>query len=194
MDKIQLVMASQSVHKVGEIKSMLDAKYQLITMSEAGFDEDIVEDGVTLEENAWIKARTLNNVLHTNIFGEDTGLEVEALDGLPGVNTARFAGNERSDDKNIAKLLALLEDGTNRKARFRTIIALIYDEKEFTFEGIVNGTIALQKSGSHGFGYDPIFIPDGYDETFAVLPAEIKNKISHRAMAVQQMVEFLNRL
>jgi XTP/dITP diphosphohydrolase len=194
MDKRQLVMASQSEHKVGEIKSMLDTKYQLITMSEAGFDEDIVEDGVTLEENAWIKARTLNNVLHTNIFGEDTGLEVEALDGLPGVNTARFAGNERSDDKNIAKLLALLEDGTNRKARFRTIIALIYDEKEFTFEGIVNGTIALQKSGSHGFGYDPIFIPDGYDETFAVLPAEIKNKISHRAMAVQQMVEFLNRL
>jgi XTP/dITP diphosphohydrolase len=194
MDKIQLVMASQSEHKVGEIKSMLDPKYQLITMSEAGFEEDIVEDGVTLEENAWIKARTLNNVLHTNIFGEDTGLEVEALDGLPGVNTARFAGNERSDDKNIAKLLALLEDGTNRKARFRTIIALIYDEKEFTFEGIVNGTIALQKSGSHGFGYDPIFIPDGYDETFAVLPAEIKNKISHRAMAVQQMVELLNRL
>jgi XTP/dITP diphosphohydrolase len=191
MDRINLVMATKSIHKVKEIREMLDPSFSLITMEEAGFNDDIEENGQTLEENAWIKTDTLYQLLQTNIFGEDTGLEIDFLKGLPGVNTARFAGDHRSDFDNIKKVLDLLEGQSNRSAQFRTIIALIFNNEKYTFEGIVKGKIAEEIRGYNGFGYDPIFIPDGYEESFAELPSSVKNAISHRGIAVHKMIAFL---
>jgi len=191
MAKINLIMATKSIHKVKEIREMLDPSFSLITMEEAGFNDDIEENGDTLEENAWIKADTLYRALNTNVFGEDTGLEIDILEGLPGVNTARFAGEHRSDLDNIKKVLDLLDGQTNRSAQFRTIIALIFNGEKYTFEGIVRGKIAKEIRGDNGFGYDPIFIPDGYEQSFALLPSMVKNAISHRGIAVHKMIAFL---
>lgn len=193
MGPVRIIMATKSKHKVAEIKAMLNGQFDLVTMEEAGFDDDIIEDGDTLEENAWIKANTIYSKTGQNVFGEDTGLEIEALNGAPGVITAIYAGHHRSDNDNIQKVLSEMEGIENRKARFRTIIALWFNNKKYSFEGIVNGSIALNKEGVGGFGYDPVFIPDGYDHTFAGLTVDVKNTISHRANAVIKLIEFLTQ-
>ena len=187
----ELIAATGSVHKVKEISAMLPSNWTLKSLKDIGFEGDIIEDGATLEENALIKARHIHALLDKDVFAEDTGLEVEALDGRPGVHTARYAGDDRNDEKNIALVLQNLQGKQNRKARFRTVIALIQNNIEYLFEGIVEGSIGAKPSGTGGFGYDPIFIPEGFSESFGVLGDEIKNTISHRARAVSKLVTFL---
>jgi len=164
---------------------------QVVGLRDIGFTEDIPEEGDTLEENAIAKAMYLFQKTGKPSLAEDTGLEVDALNGKPGVKTARYAGEERDMEKNIAKILLELEDKPDRSAQFRTIIALVTEDGTWTFEGLVRGTIAKLPEGSGGFGYDPVFIPDTYDQSFAMLPAETKNAISHRGRAVAQLLNFL---
>ena len=188
----ELIFASANRHKLEEVGKILDtSKYQLKNLEDVGIYEDIVEDGSTLEENALIKARYVYNRLSSNVFSEDTGLEVKALGGDPGVYTARYGGPQKDADDNMALLLKNLEGKDDRSAQFRAVVALIIDGKEVLFEGIVKGRIALKKSGHEGFGYDPIFIPEGYDKSFAELPDSIKLGMSHRTRAVKKMFEFL---
>ena len=186
-----LIAATNSIHKVKEISAMLPPVFMLQSLKDVGYMTDIIEDGETLEENALIKARTLHQFLDKNVFAEDTGLEVTTLGGAPGVHTARYAGDQRRDEDNIQLLLNNLKGCENRTARFRTIIALIYNDKEYLFEGFVEGEIAQSNRGEGGFGYDPVFIPKGYSQTFAELDETIKNTISHRALAVGKLVKFL---
>ncbi len=160
----------------------------------AGITIDIPEPFPTLEENARQKARTIYQMTNTATFGEDTGLEVIALNGLPGVKSARYAGNEKSDKENIAKLLIELSGHQNRKAQFRTVICLVFNDKEYLFEGICPGTINYAEKGSEGFGYDPVFIPDGSGKTFAEMKLSEKNEHSHRKKATDKLVAFLNNL
>ncbi len=190
----QLVFATGNVNKIKEVKEILDGQYEIIPMKDIGCDEDIPETSPTLEGNALQKARYLKTNYAVDCFSEDTGLEIDALDGEPGVYTARYAGLPRNNDNNINLVLEKLQNVSNRKARFRTAIALIIDDKEYLFEGIVNGKIATTKSsGLKGFGYDPIFIPDGYDHTFAELPSKVKQSISHRARAIAKLIDFLEK-
>ncbi|HOY14258.1 MAG TPA: RdgB/HAM1 family non-canonical purine NTP pyrophosphatase [Saprospiraceae bacterium] len=186
-----LIGATNNAHKVKEISAMLPSFFVLQSLRDVGYLDEIIEDGKTLEENALIKARTLHHFLNKNVFSEDTGLEVTALGGAPGVHTARYAGEQKNDSDNIQLLLKNLEGREDRSARFRTIIALIYNHKEYLFEGTVEGQIADSIMGDGGFGYDPVFIPNGYAQTFAQLDTGIKNSISHRANAVSKLVEFL---
>lgn len=186
----KLIFATTSSHKLTEIRAMLSG-YDVLGLEDIGYHTEIEETGLTLEENATIKALQLYSHIHEASLGEDTGLEVFALDMAPGVHTARYAGNDRDPDKNMDKLLEQLTSKSDRRARFRTVIALADKEGIRLFEGIVNGTISEARSGAGGFGYDPVFIPEGYDKTFAELPSDIKNNISHRAMAVQKLVSFL---
>ena len=186
-----LIAATNSIHKVKEISAMLPPVFMLQSLKDVGYMTDIIEDGETLEENALIKARTLHQFLSKNVFAEDTGLEVTALGGAPGVHTARYAGDQRRDEDNIQLLLNNLKGCENRTARFRTIIALIFNDKEYLFEGFVEGEIAQSNRGEGGFGYDPVFIPKGHTQTFAELDETIKNTISHRAVAVGKLVKFL---
>ncbi|MBI5540674.1 MAG: non-canonical purine NTP diphosphatase [Bacteroidia bacterium] len=190
---MQLVFASNNQHKLSEIQFIIGKEFQLITLSEAGFTGDIPEDQNTLEGNALEKARYIFSKLGVNCFADDTGLEVEALNGEPGVYSARYAGHTNNSENNIAKLLLNIKNKTNRKAQFRTVIALIINGKEFLFEGIVKGIIIKEKRGSIGFGYDPIFVPDGYNNTFAEMPINEKNKISHRANAIHKLADFLKK-
>ena len=186
----KLIFATTSKHKLTEIRAMLPG-YDVLGLEDIGYHTEIEETGLTLEENATIKALQLYSHIHEASLGEDTGLEVFALDMAPGVHTARYAGNDRDPAKNMDKLLEQLTSKSDRRARFRTVIALADKEGIRLFEGIVNGTISEARSGAGGFGYDPVFIPEGYDKTFAELPSDIKNNISHRAMAVQKLVSFL---
>lgn len=186
-----LVFATANAHKLTEIKNILP-DYTILGLKDIGVYEDIVEDGATLEQNALIKATYLFNKTNQPSLSEDTGLEVDVLSGQPGVHTARFAGDERDPIKNMEKLLHLLSDKNDRSAQFRTIIAMVNGADVLYFEGIVRGKIAEQMSGNEGFGYDPIFIPDGYEATFADLDNSIKNTISHRARAVAKLIEYLN--
>lgn len=190
---MQLVFASNNQHKLSEIQKIIGKEFRLITLSEAGFTGEIPEDQNTLEDNALEKARYIFSKLNANCFADDTGLEVEALNREPGVYSARYAGSENNSEKNIAKLLFNIKDKTNRKAQFRTVIALIINGKEFLFEGIVKGIIINEKRGVSGFGYDPIFVPDGYNNTFAEMPISEKNKISHRANAIHKLADFLKK-
>lgn len=185
-----LIFATSSQHKLSELKSILP-DFDIKGLEEIGITEEIPETGSTLEENAYIKAKYLYDSTGQTSFSEDTGLEVDILGGQPGVHTARYAGEQRNPQDNMAKLLLELDDKTDRSAQFRTVIAMVDDSGVRYFEGLVRGKIALQKSGKEGFGYDPVFIPDGFEETFAELSGEIKNQISHRARAVQKLVEFL---
>ena len=190
--KKKLVFATANKHKLEEVSKVIDhEKFELVNLVEVGITEDIVEDGDTLEENALIKARYVHSRLKINVFSEDTGLEVDALDGEPGVITARYAGPQKDAHDNMDLLIENLKDKSDRSAQFRAIIALIIDGQEVLFEGIVRGSIAKEKSGVEGFGYDPIFIPEGYDKTFAELPDEVKLGMSHRSRAVGKMVKFL---
>lgn len=186
-----IVFASNNKHKLAEISNLIGKNFHLLSLADIDLEDDIPEDELTLEANALHKARYIFGKTGYNVFADDTGLEVDALSGRPGVHSARFAGEDKNSDANIDKLLALLQDHTNRKARFRTIIALIYDGNEYLFEGIVNGMIIKDKRGKGGFGYDPVFVPEGYGVTFAEMSLQEKNKISHRALAFEKLRIFL---
>ena len=188
---MKLVFASGNPHKLKEIADILGEGYTLLSLKDIGCQEDIPEPWPSLEENALAKARYVSSNYGLDCFADDTGLEVEALEGRPGVKSARYAGPGKNSHDNMMKLLQEMEGITNRRARFRAVIALIHDGQEFLFEGIVNGHITHEPRGKGGFGYDPVFIPEGYAQTFAELSAEIKNGISHRFRATDKLVNFL---
>ena len=190
---MKIVFATNNKNKLREIREILGPDFEIVSLSEIGCHEDIPETGDTLEENALQKAQFVCDKYHIGCFADDTGLEVEALDGQPGVHSARYAeGTDHDSEANMAKLLANLEDKSNRNARFRTIIVLLQPNAQpIYFEGRVDGQIATEKHGTEGFGYDPIFVPEGYDKSFAELGEEIKNTISHRARAVVKLSEYL---
>jgi XTP/dITP diphosphohydrolase len=188
---MQLVFATNNENKVREIKDILGEKLILLSLKDLRIDSDIPENEPTLEGNALYKARFIHKLVGNYVFADDTGLEVEVLGGKPGVTSARFAGEDKDSNANIEKVLGLMGSSNNRNARFRTVIALIMDGKEYLFEGIVNGIIINQKRGKEGFGYDPVFIPEGKNQTFAEMPLDEKNKISHRARAFEKLREFL---
>ena len=188
----KLVFATNNPHKLEEIRAILGSKLEILSLADIGCDADIPETAETLEGNALIKAHYVYDNYKLDCFADDTGLEVDALHGLPGVNTARYAYPDRHDpEANMIKLLEALRENNDRNARFRTVIALIEKGKEHLFEGVVEGVIAREKSGTQGFGYDPVFIPEGNSKTFAELGEDIKNTISHRARAVQKLAEYL---
>jgi XTP/dITP diphosphohydrolase len=191
---MKLIFATQNKHKLEEVMKMLPSDLELQSLSDLKCFDELPETHETLHENALEKARYIAQKFHQNCFAEDTGLEVEALNGAPGVYSARYAGEHKNHSDNINLLLKNLNGVTNRKARFRTVIALILNGKEYLFEGIINGNIAKKPIGSMGFGYDPVFIADGYDKTFAEISIEEKNNISHRAKAFQALKNFLNTL
>lgn len=188
---MELLFASNNSHKVTEINNILGNSFVLKGLKDAGITEDIPETAPTLEGNALQKARYVHEKTGMDVFADDTGLEVESLNGMPGVNSARFAGENKDSDANIDKLLLMLKGKENRKARFRTVIALIIGGEEHLFEGIVEGTIISDRRGREGFGYDPVFAPEGRDITFAEMPLTEKNKISHRARAFEKLRAFL---
>lgn len=188
-----IVFATGNPHKVQEVGAVLKDRYKIKSLKDIGCTVDLPETSPSLEGNALQKARYVYEHFAVNCFSEDTGLEIEALNGEPGVYTARYAGPQRDAEDNMDLVLQKLQHQENRRARFRTVVALIIEGEEFTFEGIVNGWIARAKKGGGGFGYDPIFIPEGHSRTFAELPAEEKNKISHRARAVAKLIDFLNQ-
>lgn len=190
----KLIFATNNQHKVAELRSLTGSGFDIITLQEAGIDIDIPEPHDTLEANATEKSQTIHRLTKQNCFSEDTGLEVEALHGEPGVKSARYAGDGRDFQQNIDKLLAKLKGNTNRQAQFRTVISLIYDNKEYQFEGICKGKIAVYQQGNKGFGYDPVFIPDGASKCFAEMTMEEKNQYSHRQKAVTQLIQFLHSL
>jgi len=189
---MEIVFASNNAHKVEEVRAKLPAHFKVLSMREVLGDVDIPETGTTLDENAAIKARYLFDRTGKNCFADDTGLEITALNGEPGVYSARYAGEGCSFDDNMNKVLHNLQGKTNRSARFRTVICLILDGKEHFFTGEVKGEMLTERVGEKGFGYDPIFRPDDFAETFAQMSMEQKNAISHRGLAVQKLVEFLS--
>jgi XTP/dITP diphosphohydrolase len=187
-----IVFATANQHKVREVNQLLGDQYRILSLKDIGCQEDIPETQDTIAGNARQKARYLKANYGHDCFAEDTGLEIDALDGAPGVYTARYAGPQRDPQANMQLVLEQLADTNERSARFRTVIALILDGKEYLFEGVAEGKIAEQQSGSEGFGYDPIFIPEGYAQTFAELDSAEKNAISHRGKAVEKLAQFLN--
>lgn len=189
---MKLVFATNNKHKLEEISRMLDRQHEIISLEEIGCHDDIPEDHDTLEENALQKARYIKEHFGFDCFADDTGLEIEALDKRPGVYSARYAGPAKDSEENMKKVLRDMTGIANRKACFRTVIALIMNGKEYLFEGRVDGTILTAKQGEAGFGYDPIFQPDGYTLSFAEMPMDEKNTISHRGRATQKLCEFLN--
>jgi XTP/dITP diphosphohydrolase len=194
---MKIIFATNNQHKIDEIRSVLPKNFSIISLKEAGIEIDIPEPYNTLQENAAEKARTIFHLTKTNCFSEDTGLEVYSLNNEPGVRSARYADNESVDklrafDRNIEKLLFKLEHLSDRKGRFRTVICLILDAREYFFEGICEGEIITEKRGSHGFGYDPIFMPAGSGKTFAEMSMDEKNQFSHRRKATDKLVTFLN--
>ncbi len=188
----KLVFATNNAHKLEEIRAILGDKVEILSLNDIDCHADIPETADTLQGNAALKAQYIYDNYGLDCFADDTGLEVEALNGAPGIYSARYAGGEGHDSEaNMKKLLSEMQDKDNRKARFRTVICLIEDGKEHFFEGIVNGSIIRERKGGAGFGYDPVFMPDGYSETFAEMGNDEKNKISHRARAVQKLCEYL---
>ena len=191
---MKLVFATGNQNKLKEVKAMLPKGITLLSLKDIDSEDDIPETGATVAENASIKARYVSDKFGMDCFADDTGLEVEALGGRPGVYSARYAGPACDPADNILKLLTELKGETNRKARFITVIALRLGEKEYLLEGIVNGRITESVSGTGGFGYDPVFVPDGYTQTFAEMTSEEKNNISHRGIAVKELVAFLSNI
>lgn len=191
---MKLIFATNNQHKIDEIRAVIGGKFKLLTLQDAGIDIDIPEPHDTLEANASEKSQTIYRMTGTSCFSEDTGLEVAALNGEPGVKSARYAGDDRSFDQNIDKLLINLSDKEDRSARFRTVVSVIIDGKETYFEGICEGTVIKERRGGKGFGYDPVFIPAGADKTFAEMTLEEKNLYSHRKKATEKLVAFLNIL
>jgi len=188
---MELVFATNNAHKITEISDLLDNNFKILALAEVNIMEDIPEDAETLAENALFKARFVHDRTGLNVFADDTGLEVDALGGAPGVYSARYAGEKKSFDDNIDKLLGELKEIENRSARFRTVIALILNGREYLFEGMVEGEIIRERHGTGGFGYDQVFKALGNSRTFAEIPLSEKNKISHRAQAMRKLIAFL---
>lgn len=188
---MELIFATHNQNKVEEISAILPSIIEVKSLNDLNFTDQIPETSKTLKGNALIKARTIFNKFQRDCFADDTGLEVEALNGAPGVYSARFAGNKKRDEDNISKLLKELLNHDNTKAQFRTVIVLIYNRKEFIFEGIIKGKIINEIKGDNGFGYDPIFQPEHHFLTFAQISTKEKNKISHRAIALRKLIDFL---
>ena len=189
-----LIFATNNEHKVSEIQSLLPKDINVITLQQAGINIDIPEPYDTLHENANTKAKTIFEITKQNCFSEDTGLEIDALNGAPGVHSARYASEDRNFNANIEKVLTNLKNTKNRSAQFRTVICLIWEQKEYYFEGVCRGQIAEQNSGTAGFGYDPIFIPEGATKSFAEMTMDEKNTHSHRQKAVTQLFTFLQSI
>lgn len=189
-----LVFATNNQHKLEEVKNITNHLVQIVSLSDIGCHDEIPETADTLEGNALQKARYIKEHYGYDCFADDTGLEVDTLDNAPGVYSARYAGPGHNAEANMQKLLREMQGKPNRKARFRTVIALIREGKEYLFDGIINGAITEEKRGDSGFGYDPVFLPDGFTQTFAELGNDIKNKISHRALAVNKLAAFLSTL
>lgn len=189
----QLVFATNNAHKLQEVSAKIDGQIKLLSLDAIGCFDDIAETGTTFHENASIKSHYIHDKYKLDCFGDDSGLEIDALNGEPGVYSARYAGEHGNHAANIDKVFTGLKDETNRKARFRTVISLIWNGEEHFFDGTVEGTIRHERSGKEGFGYDPIFQPDGYDVTFAEMSLDEKNRISHRAKAMEKLVEFLGK-
>ena len=187
----KLIFATHNPNKLAEIKSTVRT-FEVVGLKEMGLHGDIAETGTTLEENALIKSQYIYQKTGLSCFADDTGLEVEALVGKPGVYSARYAGKHATAENNMQKLLSEMESQKNRNARFRTVISLILDGEEYSFEGKVVGEILYQNTGNGGFGYDPIFKPNGYDQSFAQMTMALKNEISHRGMAVKKLLHFLS--
>lgn len=185
-----LIFATGNAHKVEEVQALLKGLFHILSLKDIGFDEDIVEDADTFEGNALIKAQFIQNKYQVDCFAEDSGIVVEALNGAPGIHSARYAGT-RSDIDNIFKLLQNMEGKENRAAKFVSSIALVKNEEKYFFYGEVKGNLTKKAQGLAGFGYDPIFVPEGYQDTFGILPQTIKNKISHRKKSVEQLIDFL---
>jgi XTP/dITP diphosphohydrolase len=188
----KLIFATNNQHKVDEIRFVIGSQFDIITMKEAGIDIDIPEPHDTLEANATEKSQTIHRMIGQDCFSEDTGLEIEALNGEPGVKSARYAGDTKDFQKNIDKVLQNLQGKTNRSARFRTVVSLILNDKEYLFEGVCDGHISQDQNGVEGFGYDPIFIPTGASISFAEMTMAEKTKYSHRQKAVAKLIDFLN--
>ena len=190
---IDLIVATHNKNKTHEFAHMSEGIFKIHDLHDIQLTVEIPETGTTLEENALLKARFVHSHYGYNCLSDDTGLEIDCLGGAPGVMSARFAGEEKNSTNNIRKVLDLMQNETNRKARFRTVIALIINNKEYFFEGICEGKITTERSGEKGFGYDPVFIPNGANTTFANMDIEEKNKYSHRKKATQQLIDFLNQ-
>ena len=198
---MKLVFASNNKHKLSEVRQILPEQVEVVSLKDVGFVQEIEETGATLEENSLLKANAVWEWLDKNrllgavdgVFADDTGLEIAALGGAPGVRTARWAGDEACDMNNRQKALRELMGKEDRSARFRTVVSLIVQGKTQQVEGVVNGRIALQEEGNGGFGYDPVFVPEGYEKTFASLPTEVKNAISHRGRAMEKLCEILKK-
>ena len=188
---MELIVASQNQNKLVEFKKILGDKINLFSLSDIGLNQEIPENEKTIKKNAMFKAKFVNTQTGKNVFADDTGLEIDSLNGEPGVYSARYSGVERNSDKNIELVLRKLKNKANRNSRFKTIISLIIDGKSVNFEGVVEGKITEEKRGSNGFGYDPIFQPNGYASTFAEMSLKEKNKISHRSIAINKMVQYL---
>jgi XTP/dITP diphosphohydrolase len=191
MDK-KIIFATNNKHKLEEIRAILGRSYSIGSLDEIGCADDIPETADTLEGNALLKARYVKTHYGYDCFADDTGLEVKALNYAPGVYSARYAGESKDSDANMRKILRELENQSDRSAQFRTVIALILGEQEYFFEGVVEGKLIREARGNAGFGYDPIFVPEGYTETFAEMEADVKNTISHRAKAVEKLKTFLD--
>ena len=191
---MELVFATNNKNKIKEIQSLLNGKFRILSLEEIGFSGEIPEDHDTLEENAVQKAEFIQSRFAVNCFADDTGLEIEALNGRPGVYSARYAGLKATAEDNINKVLTELGEETNRRAQFRTVISLLLNNQRYSFEGMVEGEILTHKSGSDGFGYDPIFRPKGCEQSFAEMSLTDKNSISHRGRAVQQLISFLEQV
>ncbi|NPA68827.1 MAG: non-canonical purine NTP diphosphatase [Chlorobi bacterium] len=191
---MELVFATNNKHKLEEVKKILNNKFKILSLNDINCFEEIPETQKTIKGNASQKAHYIYDKYKKNCFADDTGLEIEALNGEPGVYSARYAGENCSFEDNVKKVLQKLEGIKNRKARFKTVISLIINNKEYLFEGIINGTVIDKKRGKSGFGYDPIFLPDGFNKTFAEMLPEEKNKISHRALATQKLINFLENI
>ena len=188
---MELIIASQNQNKLVEFKKILGDKINLFSLSDIGLNQEIPENEKTIKKNAMFKAKFVNTQTGKNVFADDTGLEIDSLNGEPGVYSARYSGVERNSDKNIELVLRKLKNKSNRNSRFKTIISLIIDGKSVNFEGVVEGKITEEKRGSNGFGYDPIFQPNGYSSTFGEMSLKEKNKISHRSIAINKMVQYL---
>ena len=192
MTNISLIFATSNQNKVLEIQKILPKKFNIKSLKDLNYFEDVPENETTIEGNAIFKAKYIYEKFNINVFADDTGLEVEALNGEPGVHSARYAGTTRNSEKNIKKLLKNLKNIKNRNAQFKTVIALIIDNKLHIFSGIVEGYILDSPKGNNGFGYDPIFCPNGFDKSFAELTLKEKNLISHRSLAMKKLIDFIS--
>ena len=188
---MKIVFATNNKHKLNEVGAISQGQLEIMSLADINCHEDIPETGETLKENALLKVQFVKDKFGFDCFADDTGLEVEALNNAPGIHSSRFAGEQCDSEDNMRKLLIDLKDEANRNAQFRTVIALLLDNREYFFEGIITGEITQSKRGTNGFGYDPIFRPTGYDKTFGELSDDIKNSLSHRAIATQKLVTFL---